>query len=86
VFAVTTRDPELEELEPDEAFLKALAARAGGRYVAPGEGTEPLRDPESGRVVKERAEVALAGAPIVPLLVLLCAGGAWVLRRRGGLR
>jgi uncharacterized membrane protein len=86
VFAVTTRDPELEELEPDEAFLKALAARAGGRYVAPGEGTEPLRDPESGRVVKERAEVALAGAPIVPLLVLLCAGGAWVLRRRSGLR
>jgi hypothetical protein len=86
VFAVTTRDPELEELEPDAVFLQALAARAGGLYVAPGASTDPLRDPESGRVVKERAEVALAGAPIVPLLVLLCAGVAWTLRRRGGLR
>ncbi len=85
-YAVTTRDPELEEVEPDANFLRTLAARTGGLYVAPGEAAEPLRDPDAGRRVRDRAETPLYAAPIVPLLFGLLVSGSWWIRRRSGYR
>lgn len=86
VYAVTTRDPELEEVEPDLAFLELLATLTGGRYVPPGDQAEPLRDPEAGRRVRDRKETPLSTMPLVPLVAGLGASGAWMLRRRAGLR
>jgi uncharacterized membrane protein len=85
-FTVTTRDPELDVVAPDSAFLRALAARAGGRYVGPGEVLVPLEDRDAGRVVRDRRETSLAAMPLVPALLLAATGGSWLLRRRRGLR
>ncbi|MFZ5476605.1 MAG: glutamine amidotransferase [Myxococcota bacterium] len=86
VFAVTTRDPELDEVEPDGAFLQALAARTGGKYVGPGETGAPLTDPEAGRRVRDRRVTPLYAMPLVAVAFGLAASGSWWLRRRGGLR
>jgi hypothetical protein len=85
-FAVTTRDPELEEVEPDSAFLRTLAARTGGQYVAAGERAAPLRDPDAGRRVRDRAETRLYAAPLVPLVFGLFLSISWWIRRRAGYR
>ncbi len=85
-FAVTTRDPELDTLQPDEAFLRALASRAGGLYVGPGETLTPRVDADAGRTVTERRATPLGTAPIVPVVVLGALGASWWLRRRRGLR
>jgi uncharacterized membrane protein len=86
VFAVTSRDPELDEVVPDRAFLEWLAARTDGRYVEAGAAVEVLRDPDAGRTVWSRREVALWQAPLVALLALGGLGAAWLVRRRSGLR
>lgn len=86
VFAVSTRDPELVEIQPDAAFLAALATRAGGAYRAPGDLSAPMLNDAAGREVLDRKETALATAPLVALLVGLLASGAWILRRRSGSR
>ena len=86
VFAVSARDPELVDIVPDRAFLEAVAGAAGGLYVGPGDAIEPIQDNEAGRMVRERKETLLGTSPLLALLVGLCAGGAWVLRRRGGAR
>lgn len=86
VYAVTTRDPELEEIEPDLAYLETLVTLTGGRLVPPGDWEEPLRDPEAGRRVRDRKETPLSTMPLVPLVGGLAASGAWMLRRRAGLR
>jgi uncharacterized membrane protein len=86
VYAVTTRDPELDEVEPDHAFLERLAAEYGGRYVAPGRYEEPTRDADAGRRVRDRKETPLYATPLVPTLFGLAAGLSWWLRRREGLR
>lgn len=86
VYAVTTRDPELDEVVPDVRFLRWLAERTEGRYYGAGELGPILRDPDAGRTVFERTEVAIWRAPLLVLLVLLAAGGAWIVRRRSGLR
>ncbi len=85
-YAVTTRDPELEEVEPDAAFLQALAARTGGRYVAPGSSDAPLRDLDAGRHVRDRKETRLYAAPLIPLLFGVLVSASWWLRRRVGYR
>jgi hypothetical protein len=85
-FAVTTRDPELDTLQPDDAFLRTLATRVGGRYVGPRETLDPLVDPDAGRTVTERRATSLGTAPIVAVLVLGSLGASWWLRRRRGLR
>ncbi len=86
VYAVTTRDPELDQVSPDVAFLRWWAARSGGRFVASGEDASPLRDPDAGRVVRDRRETPLWRAPGAVALLLLCAGLAWWIRRASGLR
>ena len=85
-FAVSARDPELDEILPDSAFLQAFAALQQGRYYGPGELGAPLLDPEAGRVVDEQKQTPLWSAPILALLAGLGLGGSWLLRRRRGLR
>ena len=86
VFAVSTRDPELSDIQPDRAFLEQLAALYGdgGRYIPPGGGLDILVDEEATRTVPDRSVVSLGGAPLVGLLFGLFAGVAWWIRRRGG--
>lgn len=86
VFAVTTRDPELDEVAPDEMFLRWLAAATDGTYHGPGELGAILRDPEAGRQVWERRETPLWRAPILALWIGCFLGAAWIVRRRAGLR
>lgn len=84
VYAVTTRDPELEEIQPDATFLRTLAAATGGKYVGPDTFEAPLTDPTAGRTVSDRKETPLWSAPLLPILFAGSASGAWALRRRRG--
>ncbi|MBW1877097.1 MAG: hypothetical protein JRJ84_01910 [Deltaproteobacteria bacterium] len=86
VYAVTTRDPEVDEVAPDGVFLQWLAARVDGRYYGPGEFGPILRDPEAGRTVWDRRETPLSRAPALALWMGLWAGLAWIMRRRSGMR
>jgi hypothetical protein len=86
VFAVTTRDPELDEVAPDRAFLEWLATSTDGAFRAPGDQAPPVLDSQSGRTVWERRETDLSRAPILGILALMLAGLAWIVRRRSGLR
>lgn len=86
VFAVTDRDPELDEVAPDRAFLSWLAARSDGSFHGPGEAGPVLRDPDAGRVRFDRSELDLSRSPLLALWTGLFAGLAWVVRRRAGLR
>ena len=85
VFAVTNRDPELDEVAPDVAFLQWLAGRTGGTYHGPGELGPIQQDPDSGRTVWERSEVALWRSPLLMGWIMLFSGLAWWVRRRAGL-
>jgi uncharacterized membrane protein len=86
VFAVTTRDPETDEIAPDGRFLQWLAASASGRYNGPGELGPVAQDPGAGRVVNDRRETPLWRAPLLGAAVLGALGLAWVVRRRSGMR
>lgn len=86
VFAVTTRDPELDEAIPDEAFLRWVAASANGKYYGPGEFGAPLVDASADRTVWDRRETAIWRAPLLAILAALAAGLAFIVRRRAGLR
>jgi uncharacterized membrane protein len=86
VFAVTTRDPELDEVSPDTAFLRWLTDAVGGELHLPGDLGPVLTDPDAGRVVNDRRETPLWRAPGLALWVAWFAGVAWWLRRRVGLR
>lgn len=86
VFAVTTRDPEMDEIAPDEGFLRWLASSADGVYHPPGELGAISTDPAAGRVVNERRETALWRAPLLATWIALFAGLAFLIRRRSGLR
>jgi uncharacterized membrane protein len=86
VFAISTRDPELDEIAADGSFLASLAALYGdsGRYVGPG-GTEgPLLDPKATRLRPDRTETHLGHLPVVGLFFGLLSSFAWWLRRRAG--
>ena len=84
VYAVTARDPELEEVAADEAFLEALVMAAGGQFVASGAWKAPLRDEEAGRQVQDRKETPLWSILWIPLLAVLFGSASWWVRRRGG--
>jgi uncharacterized membrane protein len=84
VFAVTDRDPELDEVRPDAAFLKALAKVHGGSYHPPGDYGPATRDAEAGRWVDERSESPLWAGAWLPIWVGLLGAGSWWVRRRNG--
>jgi uncharacterized membrane protein len=86
VFAVSTRDPELSDIQPDPGFLQQLAVLYGeqGKFIAAGASLDPLLDDSARRKVPDRKVVSLSGAPILALLFGLFAGGAWWVRRRSG--
>ncbi len=86
VFAVTTRDPEVDEVAPDVRFLSWLAAATGGTFHPAGELGDVLVDPDAGRTVQEVTEVPIWRAPILGLVACIAAGIAWFVRRRAGLR
>ncbi|MSP55616.1 MAG: hypothetical protein EXR69_08445 [Myxococcales bacterium] len=86
VYGVSTRDPELDEVEPDAVFLQALAAQAGGKYVAPGGFEPPTRDESAGRRVRDRRVTPLGTQPVVGAIVAISASLGWFVRRRAGLR
>ena len=86
VYAVTTRDPESDEVAPDGDFLEWLATSTGGRFFGAGEHGGLLRDASAGRVVREIEETPLWRAPVLILAVSIFAGLAWLVRRRAGLR
>ena len=86
VYAVTTRDPEVDEVTPDPLFLQWLAGRTGGKYVAAGERGDILRDPEAGRTVWDRRETPIGRAPALAAWIGTFAGLAWIVRRRAGMR
>ncbi len=86
VFAVSEREPELEEVAPDFDFLAALAEATGGAFHPPGDAAPPLEAPDSRRRVEELREISLWDVPLVALLVGLFAPASWLLRRRGGSR
>lgn len=86
VFAVTNRDPELDEVAPDPEFLAWLAARGGGKFYATGERGPVVRDASAGRTVWDRKEVPLWRSPALVSWIGLFAGLAWIVRRRAGMR
>ncbi|GDX83554.1 hypothetical protein LBMAG42_53650 [Deltaproteobacteria bacterium] len=86
VYAVVTRDPELDRVVPDGSVLRALAIATQGRYVPPGEWMGALNDPDAGRVVRDRRESPLWSAPILGLIFAVSASASWWLRRRAGRR
>ncbi|TNE89222.1 MAG: hypothetical protein EP330_12345 [Deltaproteobacteria bacterium] len=86
VYAVSTRDRELDEVVPDATFLAWLGPAGNGRTYAAGESGPVVRDPAATRVVWDRRETPIWRAPLLALILALCAGGAWIVRRRAGLR
>ena len=86
VFAVTTRDPEMDEVAPDVAFLTWLAASTQGVLHPTGDLGPVTLDATAGRIVNEVRETALWRAPLLAIWVAVFAGVAWFLRRRSGLR
>ena len=86
VFAVTTRDPELDEVIPDTRFLEWLAGATGGTLRRPGDAAAMVLDPDADRIVNDRKETPLGRAPLLALVVATSAGLAWWVRRRAGLR
>ncbi len=86
VYAVVTRDPELDRIAPDSATLRALAAATGGKFVAGGTWAEPLRNEAAGRLVHDRRESPLWSAPLLALIAATCLSISWWVRRRAGRR
>lgn len=86
VFAVSDRDPELDEIAPDAAFLSTLARLYGdrGRFVGPDAAVDPLLDEVATRLVAEQRRLPLHSSPLLGLLIGLLASGAWWARRRSG--
>ena len=84
VFAVTNRDPELEEVRADSGFLGALAQATEGRFVPAGERAIPLEDATATRKIADRTETPLWNHPMIPLVMALFASSSWWVRRRGG--
>ena len=84
VYAVTDRDPELDEVVPDSYFLEALAAANQGRYHGPDQYASPTVDEEAGRWVENREEHPLWAGAWLPLWVGFFGSSSWWIRRRNG--
>lgn len=86
VYAVITRDPELDRVAADAATLQALADAAGGKLVPAGAWAAPLRNEEAGRVIADRRENALWSAPLLALFSSALLALSWWFRRSSGKR
>jgi uncharacterized membrane protein len=86
VYAVVTRDPELDRIAADGETLRALADATGGLFVPYGSWSAPLNDPDAGRLILDRRESALWSAPILALLTASFLSLSFWLRRRAGKR
>lgn len=84
VFAVTDRDPELDDVRPDAEFLEALAKSNGGTYFGPGEYGPAVRNEDAGRWIDERTESPLWAGGWLPIWVGFFGSAAWWTRRRSG--
>ncbi len=84
VFAVTSRDPELEDVVPNQGLLAGLARAADGVHHLPGAYGPPKTDPDAGRWVTERTEDPLWAVAWLPLLVGILGSLSWWVRRRSG--
>jgi uncharacterized membrane protein len=84
VYAVTDRDPELDEVRPDPGFLEALAEANQGVFFEPDAFGPALRNGKAGRWVDERSEIPMWAGALLPIWVGLFASGAWWIRRRNG--
>ncbi len=86
VYAVFTRDPELDRISADAETLRALADATGGAFVPGGTWSPPLRKEAAGRVVTDRRESALWSAPLLALVAASLLSLSWWFRRRAGQR
>jgi uncharacterized membrane protein len=86
VFAVTSRDPELEDVAPDTEFLSWLASRHEGSLNLSGVYGDVAVDPDAGRTVHKREETSLGRIPALMGWVMVFSGLGWWTRRRSGLR
>lgn len=86
VYAVVTRDPELDRIIPDGEGLRALAKATGGMFVPAGSWVEPLSDPAAGRVVRDRRESRVWSSALGGVILAFSASLSWWLRRRAGRR
>ncbi|MGE3521036.1 MAG: glutamine amidotransferase, partial [Vicinamibacterales bacterium] len=86
-FQVGGYDPEFADPRLNEAVLKRLAQRSGGRYVPAADVDRVLRAlsaVEPGPIERERRDLWHGPWPFLFIVLLL--SGEWVLRRRWGLR
>ena len=86
VFAVTSRDPELEDVTADPEFLSWLASSHGGERYDAESGGDVVIDPDAGRTVRERVETSLGRTPGLMAWVMVFSALGWWTRRRSGLR
>ena len=86
MFAVTSRDPELEDVTADPEFLSWLASSHGGERYDAESGGDVVIDPDAGRTVRERVETSLGRTPGLMAWVMVFSALGWWTRRRSGLR
>ena len=86
VYAVVTRDPELDRIVPDGEALRALAKATGGKFVAAGTWEKPTSDAAAGRIVRDRRESRVWSSAVGGAILAFSASLSWWLRRRAGRR
>ena len=85
-FLVASRDMELQQIEPDAAFLKTAASLTGGRYAADAIDFDSakLSDTPTQKILA-RKDSSLWNHPLAFLLLFGALMGEWLIRRRKGL-
>jgi uncharacterized membrane protein len=85
-FLVSSRDAELQHLEPDVGFLRAVSESTGGHYsVDTIEFDRVARTDTPTREILARKDSPLWSHPLAFLLLFGALLGEWLLRRRAGL-
>ena len=86
VFAVSSRTPELFDLQPNTTLMKALVENYPGEalYVPFQDWQDPLLNDSALRKVPKRTMISLGYAPIVFALLAILGSLAWFIRRRSG--
>jgi len=85
-FLVSSRDAELQHLEPDAGFLRAIAESTGGTFTVDAvDFSRVARADAPTREILARKDSPLWSHPIAFLLLFGALLGEWSLRRRAGL-